>query len=65
MIESVYVLIKNDYGSRSATKDLEKEMNDTSKPKMRYAIRHLTHEDKIKQVGDFKAKEIQYYYEIL
>jgi len=60
------VLIKNDYGGRSATKDLEKEeMNDTSKPKMRYAIRHLTHKDKIKQVGDFKAKEIQYYYEIL
>jgi len=40
-------------------------MNDTSKPKTRYAIRHLTHEDKIKQVGDFEAKEIQYYYEIL
>ena len=40
-------------------------MNDTSKPKMRYAIRHLTHEDKVKQVGDFEAKEIQYYYEIL
>ena len=47
------------------TKDLEKEMNDTSKPKMRYAIHHLIHEDKIKQVGDFEAKEIQYYYEIL
>jgi hypothetical protein len=56
------VLIKNDYGGRAATKDLEKEMNDTSKPKMRYAIRHLTREDKIKQVGDFEAKEIQYYY---
>ena len=65
LIESVYVLIKHDYGGRAATKDFEKEMNDTSKPKMRYAIRHLTHEDKIKQVGDFEAKEIQYYYEIL
>ncbi|MGA8913761.1 MAG: hypothetical protein WB443_12980 [Nitrososphaeraceae archaeon] len=59
------MLIKHDYGGRAATKDLEKEMNDTSKPKMRYAIRHLTHEDKIKQVGDFEAKEIQYYYEIV
>jgi len=65
LIESVYVLIKHDYGGRAATKDLEKEMNDTSKPKTRYAIRHLTHEDKIKQVGDFEAKEIHYYYEIL
>ena len=57
LIESVYVLIKHDYGGRAATKDLEKEMNDTSKPKMRYTIRHLTHEDKIKQVGDFKQRK--------
>ncbi len=32
---------------------------------MPYVIWHLTHEDKTKQVGDFEAKEIQYYYEIL
>jgi hypothetical protein len=28
LIESVYVLIKNDYAGRAATKDLEKEMNE-------------------------------------
>ena len=52
LIESVYVLIKHDYGGRATTKDIEKEMDDMGKPKMRYTIRRLTHEDKIKQVGD-------------
>ena len=54
LIESVYVLIKNDYVGRATTKHIEKEMDDMGKRKMRYAIRHLTHEDKIKQVGDFE-----------
>jgi hypothetical protein len=48
------VLIKNDYGGRATTKHIEKEMDDMGKRKMRYAIRHLTYEDKIRQVGDFE-----------
>jgi hypothetical protein len=65
LIESVYMLIKNDYGGRATTKHIEKEMDDTSKRKMKYAIRHLTQEGKIKRVRGFGPKGIQYYYEII
>jgi repressor of nif and glnA expression len=65
LIESVYMLIKNDYGGRATTKHIEKEMDDMGKRKMRYAIRRLTQEGKIKRVRGFGPKGIQYYYEIL
>ena len=65
LIESVYMLIKNDYGGRATTKHIEKEMDDMGKRKMRYAIRRLKQEGKIKRVRGFGPKGIQYYYEIL
>ena len=65
LIESVYMLIKNDYGGRATTKHIEKEMDDMGKRKMRYAIRRLTQEGKIKRVRGVGPKGIQYYYVIL
>jgi hypothetical protein len=65
LIESVYMLIKNDYGGRATTKHIEKEMDDMGKRKIGYAIRRLIQEGKIKRVRGFGPKGIQYYYEIL
>jgi len=66
LIESVYILIKNDYAGKATTKQLEDKMDDEiSKRKMRYAIKHLTKEGKIKRVRGFGTKGVQYHYEIV
>jgi hypothetical protein len=66
LIESVYLLIKNDCGGKTTAKHLESKLDDDmSKRKMRYAIKHLTKEGKIKRVRGFGAKGVQYHYEIV
>ena len=62
LVESVYSLIKNDYGGLATTKHIEKKMDETSKRKMRYALRRLTKEGKIKRVRGFGSRGIEYYY---
>ena len=64
LVESVYLLIKNDYGGQTTTKHIEMEMDDLSRRKMRYVIRRLTKEGKIKRVRGFGPKGIEYYYKI-
>ena len=66
LIESVYLIIKNDYGGKATAKRLEDKMDDDiSKRKMRYAIKHLREEGKIKRVRGFGPKGVQYHYEIV
>ena len=66
MIESVYLSIKNDYGGKATAKRLEDKMDDDiSKRKMRYAIKHLTKEGKVKRVRGFGPRGVQYHYEIV
>ena len=63
LIESIYLLIKNYYGGRATTKQIEKEMDNVcSKRKMLYAILRLTRDGKIKRVRGFGPKGIEYYY---
>ena len=65
LVESVYLLIKNDYCGQATTMHIEKEMDDISRRKIRYAIRRLTKEGKIKRVRGFGLKGIEYYYKIV
>lgn len=65
LIESVYIMIKNDYGGKATTKCLENKMDDIGKRKIRYAIKHLTKEGKIKRVRGFGPKGVQYHYVIV
>jgi repressor of nif and glnA expression len=65
LIESVYILIKNDYGGKATAKRLEDKMDDIGKRKIRYAIKHLTKEGKIKRVRGFGPKGVQYHYVIV
>ena len=66
LIESVYLIIKNDYGGKATAKRLEDKMDDDiNKRKMRYAIKHLTKEGKIKRVRGFGPRGVQYHYEIV
>jgi DNA-binding GntR family transcriptional regulator len=44
---------------------IEKEMEDISRRKIRYAIRRLTKEGKIKRIRGFGLKGIEYYYKIV
>jgi phage tail sheath gpL-like len=66
LIESVYLLIKNCYGGRATTKQIEKEMDSLcNKRKMLYAILRLTRDGKIKRVRGFGQKGIEYYYTLI
>jgi phage tail sheath gpL-like len=66
LIESVYFLIKNYYGDRATTKQIEKEMDNVcNKRKMLYAILRLTRDGKIKRVRGFGPKGIEYYYTLI
>lgn len=65
LIESVYIMIKNEYGGKATAKRLEDKMDDIGKRKIRYAIKHLTKEGKIKRVRGFGPKGVQYHYEIV
>ena len=63
LIESVYLLIKNYYGGRATTKQIEKEIDNLcTRRKMLYAILRLTKDGKIKRVRGFGPKGIEYYY---
>ena len=66
LIESVFLLIKNYYGGRATTKQLEKEMDNVcSKRRILYAILKLTRDGKIKRVRGFGPKGIEYYYTLI
>jgi phage tail sheath gpL-like len=66
LIESVYLLIKNYYGGRATTKQIEKEMDNVcNKRRMLYAILRLTRDGKIKRVRGFGSKGIEYYYTLV
>jgi hypothetical protein len=63
LIESVYLLIKNYYGGRATTKQIEMEIDNLcTRRKMLYAILRLTKDGKIKRVRGFGPKGIEYYY---
>jgi repressor of nif and glnA expression len=65
LVELVYLLIKNDLGGQATTKRIEKRMDETSRRKMRYVLRRLTREGKIKRVRGFGAKGIEYSYKTI
>jgi repressor of nif and glnA expression len=64
LVESVYLLIKNDCGGQATTMHIEKKMEEINRRKIRYAIRRLTKEGKIKRIRGFGLKGIEYYYKI-
>ena len=60
LIESLYLLIKNDYsgGGKATAKHLEDKTDDTNKQKMKICIKHLTKQDKSRRVRGFGPKEV-------
>jgi repressor of nif and glnA expression len=64
LVESVDLLRKNDCGGQATTMHIEKKMEEISRRKIRYAIRRLTKEGKIKRIRGFGLKGIEYYYKI-
>jgi len=63
LIESVYLIIKKSRDGRVTTKQLEKEIGD--KTKVRYALKYLLKEHKVKKVRGLGIDRIDYFYEIM
>ena len=63
LIESVYSIIEKSRNGRITAKQLEKEIGD--KNKVRYALKCLQREHKVKKVRDLGTYRIDYFYQIM
>ena len=63
LIESVYSLIKKSRNGRITAKQLEEEIGD--KNKVRYALKYLQREHKVKKVRALGIDRIDYFYQIM
>jgi hypothetical protein len=63
LIESVYLIIKKSRNGRITAKQLEKEIGD--KNKVRYALKYLQREHKVKKVRGLGIDRIDYFYQIM
>jgi predicted HTH transcriptional regulator len=64
LIESVYSIIKKSRNGRITAKQLEKEIGD-DKNKVRYALKSLLKEHKVKKVRGLGIDRIEYFYQII
>jgi len=63
LIESVYSIIKKSRNGRITAKQLEEEIGDNNK--VRYALKHLQRERKVKKVRGLGTDRIDYFYQII
>ena len=63
VIESVYSIIKKSRNGRITAKQLEEEIGD--KNKVRYALKYLQREHKVKKIRDLGTDRIDYFYQII
>jgi hypothetical protein len=63
LIESVYSIIKKSRNGRITAKQLEEEIGD--KNKVRYALKYLQREHKVKKVRGLGTDRIDYFYQII
>jgi hypothetical protein len=63
LIESVYSIIKKSRNERITAKQLEEEIGDNNK--VRYALKHLQRERKVKKVRGLGTDRIDYFYQII
>jgi hypothetical protein len=63
LIQSVYSIIKKSQNGRITAKQLEKEIGDNNK--VRYALKHLLKEHKVKKVRGLGTDRIDYFYQIM
>ncbi len=63
LIESVYSIIKKSRNGRITAKRLEEEIGDNNK--VRYALKHLQRERKVKKVRGLGTDRIDYFYQII
>ena len=63
LIESVYSIIKKSRNGRITAKQLEEEIGDNNK--VRYALKHLQRERKVKKVKGLGTDRIDYFYQII
>jgi hypothetical protein len=63
LIELVYSIIKKSRNGRITAKQLEREIGD--KNKVRYALKYLQRENKIKKVRGLGTDRIDYFYQII
>ena len=63
LIESVYLIIKKSPNGSVTAKQLEKEIGD--KNKVRYALKYLQREHKVKKVRGLGIDRIDYFYQIM
>jgi hypothetical protein len=62
MIESVYSIIKKSQNGKITAKQLQEEIGDNNK--VRYALKHLQREHKVKKVRGLGIDRIYYFYQI-
>jgi hypothetical protein len=63
VIELVYSIIKNTDDRNVTTKYIERQIGDKNKKFVKYTIKHLTNENKIKRIKGFGPHgTIEYYY---
>ena len=63
LIESVYSIIQKSRNGRITAKQLENQIGD--KNKVRYALKHLQREHKVKKVRGLGTDRIDYFYQIM
>jgi hypothetical protein len=63
LIESVYSIIKKSRNGKITAKQLEQEIGD--KNKVRYALKYLQREHKVKKVRGLGIDRINYFYQII
>jgi len=63
LIELVYSIIEKSRNGRITTKQLEEEIGD--KYKVRYALKYLQREHKVKKIRGLGTDRIDYYYRIM
>ena len=63
LIELVYSIIKKSRNGRITAKQLEEEIGD--KYKVRYALKYLQREHKVKKIRGLGTDRIDYYYQIM